>query len=380
MQPNSESLAFAQLRADFKARGWQQKASSHVLSELAVHVSICLAGQALYIFSTGWLLGLVGLLVSTYGTLGIATNAHTSSHGGTFERRWLNEWFSRLGFTFFAGMPSTAWRHSHLVVHHPAPNVMGVDDDADFAPFFASTDREVAASSGLWRQYLRFQWLFFPIICWVNVYLRHRSGWRFLIAQLRDPAKRKNEHWFDVAACALHYAVWIGVPALFMPLTHALAFYALRFAVLGYPLFIVLAPAHYPAEASALSKSDWSKDFVLLQTATTLNFRAGLIGGFVCSGLQYQIEHHLFPGYSHTFYKRMSPLVQEFCQRNGYPYRTIGWAEGVWKTLTIFYTPKIVQTDLQALRVAPVLFDEKSQGAVNVAGTSLTRPSVELSI
>jgi fatty acid desaturase len=73
-----------------------------------------------------------------------------------------------------------------------------------------------------------------------------------------------------------------------------------------------------------------------------VNFQTGRIGGLLCAGLQYQIEHHLFPGMSHVYYPEASKIVRAYCDRHGYPYRTLGWGEAVWKALLVFYRPKPV--------------------------------------
>ena len=66
--------------------------------------------------------------------------------------------------------------------------------------------------------------------------------------------------------------------------------------------------------------------------------------------MQYQIEHHLFPGVPHVYYPKLSPLVRRFCEENGYPYRTLGWAEAIWKSLIIFRNPKKVAATFNELR------------------------------
>ena len=104
---------------------------------------------------------------------------------------------------------------------------------------------------------------------------------------------------------------------------------------MGYAMFCVFAPAHFPAEAVAFRKSDADKDFVLRQTLATLNFRVGFLGRLICSGLNYHIEHHLFPGISHSYYPRISGLVKEFCEEHGYPYRTLDWGTALLKSFTV---------------------------------------------
>lgn len=339
------------LRAEFAARGWNRKATGAVLRELAFHVTLAIAGYVAFLTSDSFWLRWLGMAISTYGTLGVVTNTHTSTHNATSDKRWVNDLFSYFGYPFFASLSLTYWRHSHVSIHHTAPNVMGVDGDADFSPFFVTTDRELAASSGWRRRFFeRHQWWVFPLVMWVHPWLRQRKSWVHVISRLRDPAQRRADHWLDLAAMLLYWVAWFGVPCLFLPVWEVFLASQIRIGLLGYPLFAILAPAHYPHEAGCVRAGDWPKDFLALQTSTTINYRTGPIGGFICSGLQYQIEHHLFPSYSHVFYAKMSPYVREFCERHGYPYRTLGWGEAMYKTLQIFSRPKHEEPDLETLR------------------------------
>jgi hypothetical protein len=90
---------------------------------------------------------------------------------------------------------------------------------------------------------------------------------------------------------------------------------------------------------------------VLVQTVTTVNFRAGWFGRLLCSGVDYQLEHHLFPGICHTYYPQVSPLLKRYCEERGYPYRTLGWWEAIWKSLIAFKHPRGVAPTVESSRI-----------------------------
>lgn len=341
----------SELRAEFNARGWNRKATGAVLAELAIHVTITIAGYLVYLLADATWLALLGMAVSTYGCLGVATNTHTSTHGGTSDKRWVNEFFAYFGYPFFLNLSRTYWQQTHVVLHHTAPNVKGHDRDHDFLPFFAATDREVRAATG-WKRlyYTRYQVYFFALIAWAHTLSRQVRSWIWVISVLRDPARRKTAHWVDLGAMIGYWVFWVVIPSFFLPFEVVLGGAILRISALGYPLFCILAPAHYPHETPCVTRGSWAKDFLGLQTMATINFRAGRFGGFVCSGLQYQIEHHLFPSYSHVYYPKMAPLVRAFCEARGYPYRSYGWGEALVKVFLIFIRPKREVADLAAMR------------------------------
>ena len=338
------SEAFAELRREFVRRGWNRKATARILFELAVHVVIAVAGIVIFMAWHHPAIKALGLLVSCFGCMGVGTNTHTSTHYGTSEKRWVNQALSYFGYPMFLGLGATYWWHKHVVLHHPSPNVVGVDDDSDLQPWFAITRDEVQSSSGLRRFYYRhLQFWLFPLALAANCFGIQSAGWKHMMRILAQPKARKAAHWIDLFALTMHYVIWIGVPLLFWPLPAVAAFYLLRNIMLGYAMYAILAPGHFPAEAQrSTPEAKHDADFFTVQTAGTVSFRTGVIGAFLCSGLEYQIEHHLFPAISHVYYPQVSVAVQAFCAEHQLPYRSYSWATALWKSWTVLRVPQEV--------------------------------------
>lgn len=328
------------LLAIVKEHGVQEPKTGRALGELALFVGMILGGIAVFLLSDGLPIKVGAMFISTCGCLGMSTLAHTASHYTALNRRWLNRFLTYLGYPFFFGVSATYWWHKHCVVHHPAPNLIGKDDDIDLSPFFAITEDQF--NKGPLRFLHRAQWLLVPIALALNEFNVQRSGWVFLLNKLRDRQARKATHWLDLTTLLAHWATWVFVPMLFFSPVDVIGLYALRMALMGYAMFIAFVPAHFPEEAVTAEANQKTADFVLRQTATTLNFRTGRFGALLCGGVQYQIEHHLFPWIPPYYYPELSKIVSEFCLQHGYPYRTLGWWEATWKSLVVFYRPKRV--------------------------------------
>ncbi len=337
----------ALLKREIRDQGFYEIPSGRALSELAFHFVIALAGIAVCVASESLLVKAGALLVSTVGSLGVTTSTHTSSHYATARVRWVNKALVYIGYTVYYGMSAHYWWHSHVTVHHPAPNVIGVDDDATLSPWFALNEEEFNASGGTVRLFYRIQWLAVPFALAFNVFNVQFISWKFLARKLADARLRKPAHWFDLSLILLHWCVWIVIPMLFFAPASVLALYMTRTCLVGYAAFCAFASAHYPAEAVYVTKGDYKSNFLHAQTITTVNFRAGFIGRLLCSGVDYQIEHHLFPSVSHVHYPRLSRVVEKFCREHGYQYRTLGWGEAIWKSLKTFYRPKKVLPDIK---------------------------------
>jgi fatty acid desaturase len=336
--------AVTELRKEFVRRGWYEKATGRILFELLIHAAIALAGMIVFFAFHHPALRAIGILISAFGCMGVGTNTHTSTHYGTSEKRWVNEALSYFGYPMFVGLSATYWWHKHVTLHHPSPNVVGVDSDADLLPWFAITASEVDSSSGFRRFYHRhLQFWLFPLALAVNCFSIQMAGWVFVIGKLRDPKERKRAHWIDAGALVLHFVLWVGIPLLFLPLPAVIAFYVLRNILLGYAMYAILAPGHFPADAQRTTEEARHEiDFYEAQTEGTVSFRTGWLGRFLCSGLEYQVEHHLFPNISHVHYPEVSLAVQAFCAKQGLSYRSYTWGHALWKSWQVLRVPQQV--------------------------------------
>ena len=359
------------LREELNQLGYNRATPYAIVAEWLLFVSVFAAGLALVIVADALWAKVVGMALITFGSMGIATNAHTASHHAISRRKWLNDFFLYFGYPFVHQVSANFWRHKHLVVHHPHPNVVGVDKDADLAPFFALDQAEYARASGFQRWWYRHQVYFLPIVLVGNFFSVCFDAWVFLIRRLGDPRTRDASHWADLFALVLHWVVWVIVPLMIFDPLDVLLFTLARFAIMSYAMFALFAPAHYPADAQMVSKEALGKNFLLLQTATTINFRGGPIGRLLCGGVDYQIEHHLFPTISPRHYRQMSRHVKAFCDRHGYPYRSESWGRAIWQSVMTFRRPKPIHEGLPAMAspqpAAPVEAANAADAGVDVA-------------
>jgi linoleoyl-CoA desaturase len=339
---------------EVRNRGWYEKPTGRAILELSSHVLLTAFGIAVFVISDVLWVRVLAMAVSTVGTMGVLTLTHTASHYAAAGPKWLNELMLYFGYTFFWGVSAHYWWYKHVTVHHPAPNVVGVDADADFMPWVALTQRDVAESRGFRRWYYQnLQPWVFPFLLLGLGFSMQLSSWTHLLKALRDPEKRRPKMWIDLSVLVLHLVAWLGLPMLFFAPLDVVGFHALRVSLAGYVVFAVSAPGHLPAYAACIGPDDESTDFLLRQTATTANFSTGPVGRWLLSGLQYQIEHHLFPTVNHVYYPRLSLLVQEHCRRRGVPYHCSTWDQAMWRTFKVLAAPKHVEGRLEDLRLPP---------------------------
>jgi fatty acid desaturase len=332
------------LQVEFRRRGFYRPATLRILLEWVYNLTLTFGGLAAWWLLESWWLKGAGLLVSTLGLTGVTTSAHTAAHGTALPWPSANAFLTYFGYPFMVMMSSHYWRHKHNVVHHPAPNVVGIDDDCDLMPLFAMNDSEVrSAGRAMTFYYRRVQGWIFPLVLTLNGFNVQRVSWLYLMKRLLDSPRRRPAHWLDLFVLLAHVGVFIVLPCLLLSVGEGLLLYFLRIAAMGHFMFFAFAPAHFPAEAELVEIGAEEGDPVMRQTQGTVNFRTGLIGGLACNGVGYQIEHHLFPGICHVHYPKVAALVREFCERNGYPYRTLGWGEAILKSYVALFRPRQIQ-------------------------------------
>ncbi len=247
---------------------------------------------------------------------------HDAIHGAYAERPWLN---SLLSWSFqLLGASAYTWAISHNVVHHTYTNVPGHDGDIEPGPLLRFHTAHPL------RPAYRFQHLYaWPLYCFVSLI------WVFTkdFEQIARPDPRSGKRaplsaWLSVlAAKALHAGFLVVLPIVlidrFALWQIAVGYFAMH-AVGGFTLSIVFQLAHVvegaemPSTARDGSISDsWAEH----QMRTTANFaRGSFFAQFICGGLNYQIEHHLFPRICHVHYPAIAPIVIETAKEFGLPY------------------------------------------------------------
>lgn len=334
------SAALREIREAVRSAQLDGPAPYRVALELLVHLTLLGSGLVGY-FSLHSSWARAGCLaIAMLGHLGVTTNAHTWTHPSGSSRRWINDVLAFFTGNLISGISFTYWHDKHNRRHHAFPNVQGADPDHDFAPFVALTDVDLAGRGPLARLYYRWQWIVIPLMVGIMFPRMKAEGFVHSVRCL-GPRETRGIAAVDVLVQLASILAWWGIPVWIGGFTDALLLNVVREISLSYAFIAVFAPAHIPQPAIHMS-DEVRADFMLRQTATTLNFRVGRLVGFFISGLQYHVEHHLLMDVPHVHYARLQPIVEKACRRHGYPYRVISWREGLRETFAVLRTPKTV--------------------------------------
>lgn len=263
--------------------------------------------------------------VMGFGLAGIGMSVmHDANHGAYSANERVNWW---LGHTLnLLGGSARNWKMQHNILHHTYTNITHVDDDiADrlVLKFSPHTSR---------RWYHRIQWLYATLfyglltLYWVlakdlvQFGQYHRRG-----VDNAKPASRNIALLRIIALKVIYLAIVIALPiAIGLPWLQVLTGFLLMHFIAGMILTLVFQLAHtvegtdHPLpDAQGIITDDWAAH----QMRTTVNFSPGnkLISWYV-GGLNYQVEHHLFPRVAHVHYPAIAPIVERTAREFGLPY------------------------------------------------------------
>jgi fatty acid desaturase len=249
---------------------------------------------------------LLSLVCTQFGFLG-----HDTAHRQAFGSHRVNEWSARVLSCGFAGIGYGWWMQKHNR-HHNAPNQMGKDPDIVSEVLAFTPDDAAERTTGLRGWFTRYQgWAFFPLLCFEGAAL-HANSLATLVRDRSMPHRR-----LEIAVIALRLGLFVAAVFLVMPPLLAVGFIVVQQAVFGLLLGGSFAPNH---KGMPVVPKNAKVDFLRRQVLMSRNIRGGLLTDFMMGGLNYQIEHHLFPSMPRPNLRRAQPLVRAFCAQHGLPY------------------------------------------------------------
>jgi fatty acid desaturase len=255
-----------------------------------------------------WQLGLAAVLAVVSTQLGFL--GHDTAHRQVFASHRWNAWTSRVLSGLFAGLSYGWWTGKHNK-HHNAPNQEG--KDPDIAPgTLAFTPAIAAERTGLaaWLT-ARQGWAFFPLLTLEGLAL-HVASVQTLLQQKTIPHRRT-----ELTFIAIRLSTYVAVLFVLLPPGKAAAFVGVQLAVFGVLLGGSFAPNH---KGMPLVPASMKVDFLRRQVLMSRNIRGGPVTDYMMGGLNYQIEHHLFPSMPRPNLKLAQPMVREHCRTHGVAY------------------------------------------------------------
>ena len=296
------------------ARLLDRRPGSYAVRILATLLCYALTWAAVWWVGDSW------WQVATAVTLGlvftqVAFLGHDGGHQQIFAGRRANDLFGQVLGNVLVGLSYGWWIGKHNR-HHANPNKEGHDPDIGDGVLAFTTGQVAARTGGLGRAIVRRQaWLFFPLLTLEGINLHVSS-----VAALRSGAQRSGRggsRRTEAVLLVAHAAAYLGAVLFIMSPLHALVFVAVHQGVWGLYMGCSFAPNH---KGMAIVAADEELGFLHRQVLTSRNVRGGWFTDLLLGGLNYQVEHHLFPNMPRGSLRRAQHLVRDYCAAMDLPY------------------------------------------------------------
>ncbi len=304
-----DAAAFGPLIAEINARGLLERRRLGYVRLIAADVALALATvAAMVLVGPSWwqlLLALPAAMVTTrFGFLG-----HDAGHKQIASSHRVNRLLGLVVGDLLVGMSYGWWTTKHNK-HHAHPNDAERDPDVGTG-VLAWTAEQADEKSGLARWFVRHQaFAFFPLLLLEAVNLKVAS-----VLDLRRPGRPHAR--LEAVLITVHHVAYVALLLAVMTPVQALVFAVVHHALFGLHLGSAFAPNH---KGMPMAQPGQRWTHLQRQVLTSRNVRGGPVTDWLLGGLNYQIEHHLFPSLPRPALREAQPVVRDYCRRVGLPY------------------------------------------------------------
>jgi fatty acid desaturase len=300
---------YAQLSRQIKQAGLLERRPAYYVAKIAVTVVLLAAGWAAFVLvgNSWWQLAVAAFLAVMFTQMGFL--GHDAGHRQIFGSRRANYVLGVLHGNLGIGLSYGWWVNKHNK-HHAHPNTEDADPDIMLGAL-AFSPSQARTSGALARLIYRYQaYLFFPMLLGEAISL-HTSS----IRALTSPASRHRP--LEIALLAAHTIGYLTLVFLVLSPVKAVVFILVQQGLFGLYLGSSFAPNH---KGMPILQAGDKTDFLRRQVLTSRNVRGGWLTDFALGGLNYQIEHHLFPSMPRPNLRRSKAMIETFCQQRDLPY------------------------------------------------------------
>ncbi|WP_173073447.1 fatty acid desaturase family protein [Phytohabitans rumicis] len=262
----------------------------------------------LWLGESWWQVGVAAVLAVAFAQ--VAFVGHDAGHRQIFRTRRANDLVGLIQGNLVIGLSYSWWVNKHNR-HHAHPNTEGEDPDLVVAPL-SFTVGQARARRALGALFVRRQaYFFFPLLL--------LEGLNLHVNSVKTVLGRRRVKWrpAELPLLTAHIAGYLGVLFLVLTPLQALVFMAVHQGLLGLYLGCSFAPNH---KGMPILAADAKLDYLRRQVLTSRNVRGGWFIDTLLGGLNYQIEHHLFPSMPRPNLRRARTLVHRFCAEHGVDY------------------------------------------------------------
>lgn len=278
---------------------------SAALWVLGGYISTLVDQSTIFILLAFLVVGLLGIVSAQYGFI-----AHEAAHRQIFRSNKANDWFGLVLANLFAGLSYGFWLRKHNK-HHQKPNQIGEDPDIAIR-VLSFTPESRDAKKGIERWLTERQGYLFPMLLLF-------TGFDLLVdsfAGLKYKERKIGTRFLEFGLMMIRQIAPYVVFAILFGWAWAIALWFFMMMIFGFFMGAAFAPNH---KGMPLVEKDAKIDFFTRQVLTSRNIRGSWLTDNLMGGLNYQVEHHLFPSMARPYLKRAHKIVLDYCKEHSIP-------------------------------------------------------------
>ena len=304
---------YAELKLLVKQQGLLDQQPTYYTYKILFTLSLLAVSVIFLLVVNNFELQLLNAVYMAFACAQVAFLVHDIGHRQVFRTTRKTNFNGLVVGNLLLGESWSWWVDKHNR-HHGHPNQLDTDPDIAI-PLLAFTEEEARNRRRFQRFMVKYQAYFvlpLELLAWLT----------FLIFSIRFLLERKAKHpVVEMLLMALHYVLYFGLLLSRLSIGQMILFFIIHRALLGLYLGSVAAPNH---KGMLVVEKDSPIDFLRQQVLTSRNVKAHPLTDFWYGGLNYQIEHHLFPTMPRNRLKEAQHIVKAYCKQHSIPYHETG--------------------------------------------------------
>ena len=331
--------SFAQLKQKVSDSGLLERQPFYYLYKIPLTLGLLIPGIAVLMLFDNFFVQMFNAVYLAVVFTQIVFIGHDCGHRQIFRKPSTNDKFALFCIPS-VGVGYSWWCDTHNR-HHGNPNMVGADPAIEY-DFFAFSEKQAVRKKGIIRSLVKFQAfylipssMFYPILMRIN-------SFKFLLTN-------KPKYFVaEILFLLLHFPIYFWLVFGNLSLWTGIGFVIVHQSLFSLFLVSTFAPNHKGME---VVDEDHTLDFLHHQILTAQNVQSSRFADFWFGGLNYQIEHHLFPRMSRNKLKKAQTIVKPYCEEHSIPYQESTAPKCYWEILKFLYQvcePLRNKTDLQS--------------------------------
>lgn len=320
---NLTNLDYIELKRELEKRNLLKYTPSYYFLNFLVNILLLAFFFGIILYFNRWYVTLlmalpVAIVVMQFGYLG-----HDAGHMAISKSKKINDFLGHFSISFLLGGSFSYWKFKHNR-HHAYPNHEDSDPDINNDPFSFS-ERKAKQKKGLSKLITRYQSFLLPPVFLLMLFMMRLDSIKYVL-------KNRRGILIDVLLMLGNIAFFLAFVAYFIGFWKAIMLYLIVSAILGLHFGFSFIPNHIgmPVLTGAENLS-----YLEEQVITSRDIKSGKFLDIVFGGLNYQIEHHLFPNISRKNLSRIKSIVKDFCRKKGIMYNDDTLAKA-WRDIFVY--------------------------------------------